>query len=314
MLSSLLFSLAFADCPDPEPLIRNAEDDAVAYFLTDAEAALASAADSFACSTPSPTVVARFFLARAMIWSLQEDEREIEALHRAKQLAPTYYTESLGAEMKARWEAVEVEEIAPTIPIEIRGRKRADVLVIDGSEVTSDPPATTPGLHLVQLQRKEEVVYGRVVEATAGATLELSLARVTPTEPTATPSGFEPHVALPIAFPGLKSADGTKVAMVRDVVVLASMSEQGRQLAQRRRRNTAYQAIALGSLTTGPYLAYHGIWDLSVGRHRDPQNNTFLVANGVAMTVGGAVWELALKAHRRKLKRRLVEEANRMAP
>lgn len=313
MLSSFLFSLAFADCPDPEPLIRNAEEDAVAYFLADAEAELALAADSFACMAPTPTLVARFFLAQAMIWSLQEDARSTEALHRAKQLAPDYFTESLGAEMRERWQALEVESLAPTISIEVRGRKKTDVLVIDGSEVTGDPPATTPGLHLVQLQRKDAVVYGRIVEARSGEPLALNLAAAGP-KPAAATTGFQPHVAVPIALRGLKSADGTRVSMVRDVVTLASLSPEGRQFAQERRRNTVYQGIALGSLAAGSFMAYHGVWDLAVGHHRAEVEDNFLVVNGVAMAVGGLTWELILKARRRQLKKRLVDQANQVAP
>ena len=308
MLSSLLLAWAWAECPDPTPLVRNAEEDAVGYFLADAESSLAEAAASFGCTQPAPSLVARFFLVRAMIWKLQDDPRSVEALHRAKQLDPTYFTEALGDEMKKAWEAVEVEAIAPTIQVSLRGAKKADVLWIDGTEVPA--AATNPGIHLIQVKRNGTVVYGRIVDAPAGDPLELDLNATAPTSVRTPGTGFQAHFKGPILAQGLRDADGNRLAMVRDVVTVASLTPEGRVLAMRRRRNTVKQAFALGALTVGPYLAYQGLWDSSVGKNNAGEVNGLLVLSGLGLSVTGLTWEILLKAKRHQLKRQLIEQAN----
>lgn len=311
MLSSLLLAWAWAECPDPTPLIRNAEEDAVSYFLADAESALAEAAGSFSCTQPSPTVVARFFLVRAMIWKLQEDPRSEEALHRAKQLDGAYFTASLGDEMKKAWEAVQVESIAPTIAVNLRGAKKNDTLWIDGTSLDAEGAATTPGIHLIQVQRNGSVVYGRIVDAPAGGPLELDLSAGSPSTGGYAGS-FQAHFRGPILAKGLRDADGNRLSMVRDVVSVASLTPEGRELAARRRRNTVQQVIALSAVTLGPYLAYQGLWDNTIGKNNEPGFNNGLLLSGIGLTAGGLTWEIVLKVKRHRIKQQLIEQADQV--
>lgn len=309
MVSSLLwlFGAAWADCPSPDAAIARAEEDALAYFVADADAALHEASSAFGCASTSTETLTRYWLAKAMVWELMGDDRSSRALAAAKALEPEQFTEELGADLEAKWKAIDPASVAPAVDVRIRGLARNDVVLVDTRPV--DPPRLPLGLHLVQVVRGEEVLLGRILEATADNDVSLSLKESPPSGPSA-PLNLQLSFQGPLSLDRhVLAADGKKLDFQLDVLPVAMLTNGGREAYTSRRRNTRLQAVAVGLGVLGGYTAY-------VAGHKTLTDADDNVEWGLATLTTGAVsltgitWELVLRNKRRALKRQAVDSAN----
>ncbi|MEZ4321570.1 MAG: hypothetical protein R3F61_29120 [Myxococcota bacterium] len=312
MLSSLLLlSLtARAECPPLEPKLDDAQRDTLSFFLSDAQASLASAETSFGCASVEPAVLARYWLIQAMIWHLQEQEgRADAALAAAKVADGNTFVSDLGDELRALWESAEVP-VAETVRVRVRGMKKSDGLRVDTREMPE--VVVVPGLHLVQVVRDGTVVFGRVADVPA-AGMELVLAEgPEPETPAVTGSIALPAVAGPLQMKGSRVLDGagSKVSFNDAVLPLSIVSAGGVDSWAERRRNGRLQRVALGTTAVGGWVTYLFSWDLLVGENLPPGRAAGLAAGGLAVAGTGLVWESVLLAKRRANRKRTVELAN----
>lgn len=305
MLSSLLFAAALAaDCPDGAAAIQSAERDVVSYYLADAQASLAEAATAFGCSRADTPLLARYWLAQGMLWHLGDDPRYPAALAAAKQLEPDLFTEDFGTELRTEW--LDSERLpGDLVSVVVRGKDRSDSILVDG--MLSEPAEALPGMHLIQLRRGGEIVFGRLVSVEAGTTttLDARVAAPAPIGPVAGAS-FEGPVSL---RRGLRDGSGERLSTFELATVVGS-SEPGLSALKRHRRTNLLQIPALALVGVGAYGTYLGTWELSVGDTLSGGQRTLLLGSGLVSLVGGAAWEVLLRTKRRKHRKQLVELVN----
>lgn len=319
MLTSLLLFVGIAradDCPPVEPTIRRAEEDALSYFLADAELALDEAAVGFGCQPTNRATLVRYWLAKAMVWQLADDPRLPDALAAARALDGNQFTNDLGGELKSLWAETDPAPLSPALPLKIRGLKRTDRVLVDVEAV--DPPSTPPGLHLVQVERDGTIVFGRIVAADAGATLTLSLTEATarPSDATdsntgATGGGLDYTVPLPMQIQGgriLDAADA-RVDFAYQVVPAALTSMDGRETLRRRRRNARSQVLTVGAGLLAGYLTYLAGYRWTTSDQGGAWG--FATLSGGGLTAAAVTYELVLTKKRAATRRDLVGYANR---
>ena len=313
MLSSFLpLSIAHAEesCPAVEPALQTAEKDALSFFLADAQNALTEAADGFGCRVVEPALLARYWLAQAMVWHLQEREDEAQAaLGAAKVAEGSVFTEDLGDELRGLWEAAPIPR-AETVRVKIRGLARGDGVRIDTIDMPE--PVVVPGFHLIQVVRDGEVVFGRVAEVPpSGLEMVMDVRAPTPAPKADVPMNL-PAVAGPLTVQGgsVRDAQGSPLDYHLDVVPLSMVASGGPPHWSTRRRNGRLQAVALGTAAVGTWTTYLFTWDLAVGQNLPSGQAAGLAGTGLAIAGTGLVWEAVLLAKRRKHRKRTVELAN----
>jgi hypothetical protein len=309
-------------CPSVEPLLMDAEKDTVSFYLAGAQTALVEAERRFGCQSVTPRTLARYWQAQAMIWYLQDRTIDSDrALIAGKRADPDFFNTDFGEELQARWEQTDIPMLAvdeKPVEIKLRGDRRGDRLRVDTRLV--EDREVDPGLHLVQLERDGAVVYGKVVDATSGTTVELSVrddAFGAPTVPLP-PTGGTPQVPgltglsapLSLKSTGVADAEGGRVPFHTTVVPLSMVAPGGVDLYAQRRRNARLQGVAVGLTGVGAWASYLFLWDLGVGDNLDDGVARLGLLNGVAMVSTGVVWESILLAKRRSNRKRTVAVAN----
>lgn len=310
VLSSLLMGWALADCPDVEANVRRAEEDVVAYFIADASKALQTAADGLACSRADTPVLVRYWLVRAMIWQLADDPRSTIALSAARALDPEQFTDDLGAELREQWAATDPAALSPAIDVRIRGLRASDRVLVDNQPTS--PPTTPPGLHLIQVVRGDDVVVGKVVEASVGDRITIAIdanASITASS-VGGASGLDYSFPTPFVLDnGLRDANGERRSFVLDVLPASLARAAGREAFVTRRRNAGAQVAATSLALVGSYAAYLASWRfLNDDRSRGRSLGTGIGAGLVA--AAGLTWEIGLLRQRRATKHKAVDIAN----
>lgn len=310
MLSSLLIGWAFADCPDVNANVRRAEEDVVSYFIADAKTALQTAGRGLECSRADKPTLVRYWLASAMVWQLSDDPRAATALAAARALDPQQFTDDLGAALREQWAATDPAPLSPAIEMKIRGLRASDRVLVDN--VPTSPPTTPPGLHLIQVLRGDEVIIGKVVEASIGDRITIALDDNTSVtaSPVGGPSGLDYSFPTPFTLDGgLRDATGAQRNFVLDVLPASLMREPGRLAFTKRRRNAGAQVAATSLAIVGSYVAYLGTWRfLNDDRSRGASIGTGVGAGVLA--AAGLTWEIGLVRQRRATKQKAVDIAN----
>ena len=315
-------TLAAEDCPPVAPLLMDAERDTIAFYLSDAQAALAEAGERFGCQAVTPRELARYWQAQAMIWYLQDRVVDSDrALIAGKRADPDFYNTDFGDDLQARWDQTDIPMLAvdeKPVELKLRGDRRGDVLLVDTRE--NGARAVDPGLHLVQLKRGEDVVYGKGVDANAGASLELSVrggAAETPAVVGPSPSGpvQVPGLTgisgpLSLKLAGVADKDGERVRFHQAVVPLSMTVPGGIDLYAQRRRNARLQGVALGAAGVGTWMSYLFAWDLSVGDNLEDGAAGLGLLTGLGLVGTGVVWEGVLLGKRRANRKRTIAAAN----
>ncbi|MCA9566531.1 MAG: hypothetical protein KC656_01770 [Myxococcales bacterium] len=317
MLSSVALALlalvgtARAECRPVEPDIRRAEEDAVAYFVADAEASLEFAATGMACSTIDRATLVRFWLAKAMVWQLAGDDRATRALAAAKALDDTQFTDALGEELRKAWAATDPASLAPALELRIRGLKRGDQVLVDTEPV--DPPTLPPGLHLVQVVRDGTVVMGRVVTAEEDSRLSIAIESTGTASTSVVAEGpaLDYTLPLPLELRGasVRDAEGRRLDFHTEVLPASLILEPGRDAWSARRTNTRHQGLAVGLGVLAGYASYLAGYKMISDSGASAGWTAGALGAG-ALTATGATWELLLARKRRMLKATTVETAN----
>jgi hypothetical protein len=307
---SLLLSVARAQCPDAGPSLDAAERDVVSFFLVEAEAALATAAEGFGCAASDPATFARYWRLQAMIWHLQENPRRDRALSAARRDAPDTWDEALGTELRGLWEVTDPVR-GGVVALNVRGTRRGDVVLLDGLVLQGQEAAE--GLHVLQVRRGEQIVFARVVDLLGPDGLEIAVTAGGPSVEalswTAPWPGPPTWTALSI-----RDASGQRLRLGRDIVPVALQTEAGRELWPKYRRNARLQRWAVGSAVLGFYGSYLYTAEFTrggsnIGRTAARNGVTFsLLALGTALT-----WEGVLVTKRARLRRGMLEAASTLA-
>ncbi|MCB9679650.1 MAG: hypothetical protein H6737_31375 [Alphaproteobacteria bacterium] len=309
----ILVGLAHAEepCPPLDPLLNDAQRDALSFFLADAQATLTAADRSFGCAEVSPPSLARYWQIQAMIWHLQEREGDAERAMGAAKLADgEVFDDELGAEVRGLWEAAGVP-VGETVRVRLRGTRRGDVLKVDTRQMPE--AVVVPGFHLVQVVRDGAVVFGSVADVPAGG-LDLVVSADAPAPAPASSTAFAlPGVTAPLTSKGARVLDatGARVSFGQAVLPASLLAEGGFESWSQRRRNARLQGVAIGTTAFGTWVSYLYAWDLSVGKNLPSSRSSALLGTGVAIAGSGLVWEAILLAKRRASRRRTVDLANR---
>lgn len=314
MLTSLLLLLssAWADCPGAELAVRRAEEDALSYFLADANLGLDEAARAFGCQPVERSLLVRYWLAKGLVWQLQGDERATVALATARALDPDQFTDDFGDELRALWADTAPAPTSPALPIRMRGLAKDDEVLVDLQPV--DPVTSPPGLHLVQVRRAGTIVFGRIIVAEPDSSLTLSLAEV-PVSAGPTPetsgTGLDYAVPLPLELRGARvfDANGERLDFSRTVLPAATLATRGRDLLARRRRNLGLQGLAVSCAAGAAYGTYLAGYR-TLTSDEEGAWGTAAMAGGLA-TLASVGWEMVLLRRRAHNRRDLVDQAGR---
>ena len=172
----LALTLAHADeCANPVALLQSAEQDAVNFYLNEADTDLAKAVEAFGCSGKATnTDIARLWQTRGMVSMLREDdEAAVRAFAASKVADPDNWNEDFGDKAKAMW-AGAAEMQGDSLGLTLRGVGKEDWVLVDGHDAGADLDLS-PGLHLIQVGTGDAARFAKVIVVEGGEDQELTV-------------------------------------------------------------------------------------------------------------------------------------------
>lgn len=298
-------------CPDPALAVRSAEQDAVSYFLRDAELALTEAIAGMGCGPRAPKeVLAPFWITRGAIWSFLDDERADAAFAAATAADPAYFNGDFGDAIHERWQTA-TPPIGGPGNLQLRGLGEGDWVAIDGVD-TAEPWPVTPGFHLVQVGSLEQARFARLLDIEAGAEVTVVIPEDGGSAPTMQLAGNTAFsdVAGPIRRQGRKYVDANDqpLSWRLQVQPIAAADAGGRGALQLYRSNFA-AGVGTGVLGgAAAYTTYVVAWDATTGHNLEPGVSWTLTGAG-ALAVGGSAFLASRLWKRHKTQRDAIEAA-----
>jgi len=245
----LLFSLftpAFA-CDDPEALVAEVESAVREARLEDAQGALKRLETSFGCSPfVEASILARMWLAEGVLFYFNGDIESTKlSFGAARGVAPDVWDANYGADLRALYDGVEVEqtkgEIGLVSPAE------GYLISVDGLQ-TELPVTVGPGLHLVQIgETSAAASFAQIVYVMAEDSLVLN-----PQLPKLAPKPVEP--AAEVVQPAVNTPAQDPVAPV--VPTPEPVAVQSAKVKKEPKNRTF---LITGGVTLGAGLGFAGI-------------------------------------------------------
>ncbi len=162
-------------CPDPERELQSAQQDAVSFYLQDAQKGILTAIEGFGCTGPAHTaLVAVFWQTQGFIWGMQENgDKASTAYAAAKRIEPTLWNEDFGDTEKARFDAAESISGDRSV-ITFRGLGNDDWITVDGIQ-TKGVVRLEPGMHLIQVGSGDLARFAAVLDVVPGQASDVAV-------------------------------------------------------------------------------------------------------------------------------------------
>lgn len=175
-------------CADPEPIVAALEAAATEGRLADARAAKDKVLAAFGCRLADPGLLARVWLADAVVLATEGDDTgSSDALAAAARAEPGAWRDVYGSEFRRRFEEARVAE-APVGRLVLTVEPATDAphtLAIDGHPSDPAPVELPSGLHLAQAGYGEDVRFARELYVVAGQDLMVGATLGPPPRPAA---------------------------------------------------------------------------------------------------------------------------------
>ncbi len=170
MVGLLLSAIALAADCSLQPLLEHAENAILSLDLEGGEATLDEARNMFDCGSVTREELATYWLLSAALAEFRDLPYKAEdSLIAARLTAPGLYLESLGPDLKERWQNVQLPDSYATV--EFVDLPEGYTVTIDGHPLEGDQVRT--GYHVVQI-RGGDRSWGRVIRASDGDILQIS--------------------------------------------------------------------------------------------------------------------------------------------
>jgi hypothetical protein len=189
-LLSFLITVALAEPCGPPDL---EEAFAALGDGSDLFATLDAVEQTFTCRRFSPTELARFWLLEGAVLLAEADrEGAVQSLAAARRVAPDVWQRHLSTDVRAAWERASIPGVGHLdVPSEAE-------LYVDGLLVDPTQPLPT-GLHVVQLEQRRRLTFGKVVFVPEGGVHRIQPAELVSEVADDEGIRFEPHVASGLA-------------------------------------------------------------------------------------------------------------------
>jgi hypothetical protein len=326
-----------AACPDPEPLLRSAENDALNYFLADAKGGLVGVVDAWGCGPRAESGdMGLYFRVRGLLAYLDNDAALARRAFFAAKAHGAAFSADYGTEAQALWDTAAAPDAAPT-ELVLKGRLEGEWLAIDGVEGSSPVDA---GYHVLQVGTGQTAGSARVIDAEGGEqTVVFPRVRTAPVAV----APAEPVAVVPVAggdgetqgveevqradgagsalqAPFLRESGalyvdgaGTSVHWRDDLLPLAARDAEGLRARGRYRSNAVAQGVALTVTPAAEYGAYLFGWDATTGNNLSQGASWGATAGFAALGVTTIVWEAVLLTKRPRRRAEIEEAAGRVA-
>lgn len=324
-------------CPDPGVALQRAENDALNYYLADAQAGLQAAVDAWGCSAPVESgPLGRYLAIRGLLAHFDNDDDRARRAFAASRAQGTAFPSDYGEVVQALWDAAEAPEGDPA-PLQLKGVNDDDRVWLDGQPSEGLVPQ---GLHLFQVGDGDTARFARLLDVTSDQPLVVAVPVVPRPGPVPAPAPaadpapapaptpvdgivFGPRVipasaagiVPPIAHEGGRlylDAEGDRLRWRRDVFPLGRYDVDGRIARRRYRSARTGQIVSVVATPILLYTSYLFAWDATTG-HNLPTGRsvgTTLVLGGAG--VGTGLWGYSLFKKRPKHREAVVESAQRV--
>lgn len=183
---SAFSTVARAECGDRASLLDELDQQVLEGRFEQAEITKQTVVAAFACgSLAEPTLVARLWLAEAVMLAARDDPGAPELFAAASRLSPTTWTEAYGPSLRKRWEEAERLPVKPSGTVRIDPLVSEYIAALDGTVLVF--PAQVPaGPHLLQVgPRPTEMASALRFDLPPGIDLVLDPKVTRPVEPPA---------------------------------------------------------------------------------------------------------------------------------